>query len=378
MSLTTSDCDAKYERLLKSIGSLSNLFSDNDIPYINYRVVENIFCYCYYADNLSRTDTAYDARIKETGIGIKTFIMPRDSSIEKIAEFDRLSHKLSHLRNMELAQRVSQFRNDRILLANSLYGIKDAKYHIVARRRSEILIFETDYNMIPYQELSIIEDNGKIIRFKDKINQYSFNRSKSTLYRKFILPSEDRIKRFPVTIMEDPYNLLEKITLIETNSKQSNKSLRFGIDFIVLPLYSPSSKEKIVSPKSGLNMWNAGGRARKPGELYIPIPKKIHHLFPGFFPARHKEFNLITPSKEVLTASICQDGGKALMTNPNDALEKWLLRKIFKLKEGELLTKEIEAELSFDSVYIFKENDTVFKIDKAPYNSYQEYMESYL
>ena len=35
--------------------------------------------------------------------------------------------------------------------------------------------------------------------------------------------------------------------------------------------------------KSGLNQWNAGGRVRKYGEVYIPIPAEIRKLKIGFF-----------------------------------------------------------------------------------------------
>ncbi|MDY6787443.1 MAG: hypothetical protein SVK54_04895 [candidate division WOR-3 bacterium] len=35
---------SKYAELLKKTGSLSRLFSDNDIPYLAYRISENLFC----------------------------------------------------------------------------------------------------------------------------------------------------------------------------------------------------------------------------------------------------------------------------------------------------------------------------------------------
>ena len=63
----------EYLEMLSIVGSLSKLFSDSTIPYINYRATENIFCKYFEADNLSRDDTAYDARVKDFGVGIKTF-----------------------------------------------------------------------------------------------------------------------------------------------------------------------------------------------------------------------------------------------------------------------------------------------------------------
>jgi len=61
------------------------------------------------------------------------------------------------------------------------------------------------------------------------------------------------------------------------------------------------------------------------------------------------------------------------MTNPNKALSDWLLRKIFQLKEGELLTTEKMNMFGFDSVIIRKEADT-YTIDKAKTNSYETFI----
>src|SRR5450830_1205555 len=92
--------------------------------------------------------------------------------------------------------------------------------------------------------------------------------------------------------------------------------------------------------KSSLNQWNASGRPRNNNEIYIRIPKLIHEKFSKFFPSRYKEFKLILPNKKELSAKICQDNGKALMSNPNSALGQWLLRDVLNLKMGELLTYE--------------------------------------
>ena len=78
-----------YFHYIKSVSSLSKLFSESDIPFLHYRLAENLFCKAFNAENLSRTDTAYDAKIDNIGIGIKTFVCPSNSKTEKIAEFDR-------------------------------------------------------------------------------------------------------------------------------------------------------------------------------------------------------------------------------------------------------------------------------------------------
>jgi len=129
-----------------------------------------------------------------------------------------------------------------------------------------------------------------------------------------------------------------------------------------------------VFEKSGLNQWNAGGRKRDFGEVYIPIPAEIHKQFPNFFPERDQLFELKIPTGEVFSAKVCQDNSKALMTNPNKALSDWLLRKVFQVKEGELLTIEKMNELGFDSVIICKDINGNYQIDKAKLDSYEQFI----
>ena len=92
------------------------------------------------------------------------------------------------------------------------------------------------------------------------------------------------------------------------------------------------------------------------------------------FPSRDTPFTLITPDGKELSAKVCQDGGKALMTNPNSALADWLLRKSLKVKEGELLTMERLELMDFDSVIVSKIDERNFKIDKAPFGAFESFM----
>lgn len=147
-----------------------------------------------------------------------------------------------------------------------------------------------------------------------------------------------------------------------------------GENYVILPLYGIKNKEKFVFEKSGLNQWHAGGRKRDFGEVYIPIPIEIHKKFPNFFPERDQLFELKIPTGEVFSAKVCQDNSKALMTNPNKALSDWLLRKVFQVKEGELLTIEKMNELGFDSVIICKDANGNYQIDKAKLGSYEQFI----
>ena len=363
----------EYIKLLSAVSKLSGLFSESNIPYINYRVAENIFCKSFQADNLSRSDTAFDARLGDLGIGLKTFICSKDSSIEKVAEFNALSAHLSNYKALALAKELSNSRNERIGLAKELYGLKKGVYHIVARRAEELLLFETDYEPIDVDNLTLLRSSEKTLKFFDGQNEYSYNYSKSTLYRKFVIPEE--VSRYPIKVLKDPYKIL--LNLINEEEFGNFKSRIAGEDYVILPLYSTRSKSKKVPEKSGLNQWNAGGRTRDVGEIYIPVPAIIHKKFPNFFPKRNETFVLKTPTNDNFSAKLCQDGAKALMTNPNNALSNWLLRGLFKLKEGELLTRQKQEILGVDSIIIYKEKD-FYAIDVEPFGAYEQFKEQNL
>jgi hypothetical protein len=68
------DKQSEYERLLQGAGALSELFSDNDIPFLHYRMAENMFCKAFEASSWARSDIALDAKKDDIGLGIKTLI----------------------------------------------------------------------------------------------------------------------------------------------------------------------------------------------------------------------------------------------------------------------------------------------------------------
>ena len=78
---------------------------------------------------------------------------------------------------------------------------------------------------------------------------------------------------------------------------------------------------------------------------------------------------------ETLNASICQDNGKALMTNPNKALSNWLLRTALGLQKYELATIEKLENCNIDSVIIEKEKEYVYNIDVRPIGSYEKFID---
>ena len=357
---------------------LSNLFSDSSIPFLHYRVTENLFCKYYKAENLSRSDTAYDVKTDSFGIGIKTFTLINNASTEKVAEFNSISSELKKYKGYDLAYQLAVARNERMMFGRRLYGILDGCYHIIGRVENGLTIFNTSYPLLDTEKIHVIKESEKSIQFDDGKEFYTYNRSKSTLFKKFILPksAKDR-QEISVSIINDPYKILKKLIDIEkyngtkmdaisdikklTGVIVPQKELKLGEDFVILKLFSEKRNE--VPSKSGLNQWNAGGRARDANEVYIPIPLSIHHDFPNFFPTRDTSFTLHLPNGSSMSAKICQDGGKALMSNPNKELGKWLLRDVLHLKEGELLTMEKLNLFGFNSVIVFKMDLFNFKID---------------
>ncbi|WP_017257891.1 phospholipase D-like domain-containing protein [Pedobacter arcticus] len=360
-----------YLKLLSAVSKLSGLFSDKAVPFINYRVAENIFCRSFEAGNLSRSDTAFDANYNSVGIGLKTFVCNGNSSYEKVAEFNSLARILKDFKGKELALKLGEFRNDRINLANRIYDIENSLYHIVARREKELLLYETDYNIIDVANIHSVKENKAGLQFEDGNNLYSFNYSKSTLFRKFIIPQS--AFHLPIDIIEDPYSLLLELFEENKDLKKAKDKLIKGENYVVLPLYSIRKKEKFIFERSGLNQWYANGRKRDFGEIYIPIPAELHRKYPDFFPKRDQDFNLQIPTGEIFSAKVCQENSKALMTNPNKALSDWLLRRVLQLKEGELATIEKLDKLGFDSVIILRDGNGNFKIDIMKTDSYAEF-----
>lgn len=359
-----------YVRMLKIIGSLTNLFSDSKVPYLNYRVTENLFCKAFNAKNLSRSDVSADASLNNKGIGIKTFENKNGKTFQKIAEFNKDHIEFKKLPPEKLVKKIAELRNKRIDATKRIYKLNSMIYHCIARDEGKIKIFECDMDTIDINSIKDIKESKNTITFKDPLNEYSFNITKSTLYKKFI--TKNIILNIDVRIINNPFEILEnkfaEVKNIYYKKTISEKS------FVILPLYSVTKNKKIVYSKSGLNQWNAGGRKRDFNEIYVQIPKWIHKRFPAFFLPRDTHFNLVLPDGKILEAKICQEGSKALMSKHNADLGKWLLRAVLNLKTKELLTYEKLQEIGLDSVIIERLDSKTFSIDFRPVGTYEKFI----
>lgn len=381
-----------YFEMLRLMASISHLFSESPTPYLDYRLTENLFCKYFNAQNDARSCTAYDARLLNLGIGIKTFGINKGNSMEKIAEFNKLKPRLNDLSGIDLARQIATFRNDRMAFSNNTYNVLENQYHIVGRQDGCLKIFNTPYDMVNIDSICDVEDKEASISFNDGINEYSFNKSKSVLQKRFYLPTD--FVEVTVDILEEPLELLAQLLntheapsipqLHTTTPIASNVHIREikGIDYVILPLYSKRGVPHIPE-RSGLNQWNARGRARDSNEVYIPIPKSIHKLYPHFFPDMDSPFELVLPDGNSLSAKVCQDGGKALMSNPNAALGEWLLRKVLCKPEGEIVTIDDLYTYGIDSIKVVSTHQTnsigepIYKIifTDADYEDYTTFVE---
>ena len=383
----------EYKGMLKIVGSLSNLFSDSEKPMLYYRAHENIFCKYFEATNLSRKDCSADAVKGNMGIGLKTWV---ENDNQKVAEFGRLRPKYENKSGLDLINEIAKYRNERIDFTKRTYSLDSMIYHIVKRYPHEMRIYESAFDYIDIDHIVLDEKRGNDnnIYFSDGKHTYHFSLSKNTLY--MIFDDMELVDSLKVEILEDPYEFLKSLS--ETNyqfpvfnENNDNK--------LCLRLYSINlDGAKIVPPRSGLNQWNASGRKRDQDEVYIPYPAEDRKRQPHFFPPRNESFTLILPDGKEISAKVCQGAykalsddvyatlsdedklkedlrrqeGKAIMSNPNKALGKWLLRNVFNLSEGECVTYDQLKVFGVDSVMFTRLNDGKYRIDFCVHGTYEK------
>lgn len=369
-----------YKKMLSIIGNLTQLFSESNCPYLPYRAHENIFCKYFLAENLARADCSADAKKDRLGIGLKTWMGQDD---QKVAEFGRLRETFAGLTGLELVRKIAEYRNERIRVTKNLNGIDEMIYHIVKRVPGAMQILEHSFEYIDIDNISLIPNRGNVNNtyFTDGKHTYHFSVSKNTLY--MIFENMDLLDTFEVQIMDDPYGYLmsldgsdKAMTILKTEERDEANADK---PQICLRLYSEKANgTKFVAEKSGLNQWNAGGRRRNPDELYIPYPAEDRARTAGFFPGRDTVFDLKLPDGTVIPAKICQDSGKAIMSNPNKILGEWLLRKVFELPEGTLVTYEMLQRFGVDSVVFTKHGELEYSVDFAEIGTYEEFQEGHV
>lgn len=389
-----------YLKKLGSIAKLSSLFSDGATPFIHSRFAERLYCLETGAEDLARRDISFDALYRGVaGVGIKTYVTKskRSSNVEKIAELTSYAAKgkLVGLAGEALALKVSSVRNMRVEsdLAELNIDLSDCFYHCVVRAPDEIFVLEQDFSLIDIGKIRPTDSRGKPtasfsstghVYFEDGNFGYMFNVAKNVLYRRF--SPENGFVSKSITGLESLKigKLLDGIASLEDGNLSSPLLDKDPVPpHVILPLYSPG--KDFVNPKSGINQWNANGRKRKFPEAYIPVPRTVHRLAPGFFPPRNTTFKLRLPNGKVVLAKICQQGDKALMSNPNTALCEWLFPMIdgsFSeaerrgITQGRPYTYSDLVAIGKNSVRVSKVsgNEWDYELESAPIGSYERFI----
>ena len=364
-----------YKKMLSIVGSLTQLFSESDCPYLAYRAHENIFCKYFEAENLARLDCSADAKKNRIGVGLKTWTGQDD---QKVAEFGKLRETFAGLAGLELVKKIAEYRNERIRVTKNLNGIDDMIYHVIKRVPGAMQVLECAFDYIDIENISLITNRGNVNNtyFTDGRHTYHFSTSKNTLY--MIFEDMELLDNFNVEIMDDPYTCLMNLmpgVSAETVAEQVIPQPVVPKEHqVCLRLYSTKSDgTKFVAEKSGLNQWNAGGRKRHPDEVYIPYPAEDRERTRGFFPDRDTVFDLRMPDGTVIPAKVCQQDNKAIMSNPNKILGEWLLRNVFELPERTLVTYEMLERFGIDSVIFTKHGDLDYSVNFAEIGTYEQF-----
>lgn len=390
----------KYQKLLKAVGSMSGLFSNNEIPLFHPRFIEKLFVLTADAKDLARIDMSFDASIaNDIGVGIKTFGTTnlKKDKVEKIAEFAKSGTlgELDNLNQEDLAFKAARLRNMRVQSDTKEHGINLDKsfYHCLVRSKGVAMIHEEPYELINIDGIKPLNSYGKEIAkfendftghtyFTDGKSKYAFNRSKSVLLKRFELSKNCNSNLINIDIYDDIFTRILSWLSNETKSLVIDDQPKE--DFVVLPLYGFKNKQRFIFEKSGINSWNAKDdkRPRKFGEAYIRVTEDVKKLKPGFFPSRDYKFQLKLPNGKVVSAKICQDGDKALMSDPNIDLCTWLYelididikvshkryaeKKPYRYSDLELIGK--------DSVKVIKKDNDLFEMAMMPIGSYEKFI----
>ncbi|MBI4822721.1 MAG: NgoFVII family restriction endonuclease [Nitrospirae bacterium] len=362
----------KYKKLLHGVSQASRLFSESKKPYIHYRTAENIFCKSFIARNVSRKDCSVDAVKIDNGIGIKTFVSNGELRFEKIAEFDdREKYPLNYKDASELIKQITFYRNKRLETTVKDFNLDNILYHYIIRDVGKIFIHECPMRQIDEKSVRIKKSrktSGHILNFSDAHYDYLFNLSKHTLYKGFLTVKPLDIIEIPVEI--DDKSLTDALKELIGERRDAEFPLLETKEYVILPLYS--LREGEVPKRSGLNQWHARGRPRDYDEVYIPIPRIVHKSKPGFFPERDHKFILRTEDGREFSAKVCQENNKALMTDPNVALGKWLLRDMLRLKKGEVATLEHLRKRDADTVIVYKLKEDLYQISLHSFGSFEK------
>lgn len=395
----------KYKAGLINGAKLSKLYSDAPTPYLNSRFIEKLYIQSSDAEDITRKDNSFDAISRNrAGIGIKTFGIQKIESkfkTEKIAQFKGHSNRgaFDNLIGEKLIKTVIELRNQRVksdCIEESI-DIEKSLYHCLVRAPGIAFVHEEPYELIDNDKIFPVTSSGikaskfsktDIVWFSDSNSIYKFTRADSQLYKTFSFSKGKQSKNFRLAIDKDIWKkILNNDFRLDYLDEVSNLRSKVMEQSIVLPLYSISHGSKKIFTKSGINHWNAndGKRKRKFNETYIPIPVKVRQKFPNFLPPKDVSFSLLLPNKNIISAKVCQQDGKALMSNPNTALLDWF-QKLIDVDDEKMILRQVNRipykysdllRVGKDSLRItlLDKKKLLYKLEMCSIDSYEEFIE---
>ena len=151
----------EYLSFLKTVGGLSNLFSDSNVPYLYYRIAEKIFCRAFNAEDLSRSDVSVDAKKGSLGIWLKTFLAGNGRTLQKVAEFNADRPLYENLTPDKLVRKIAYLRNERITFTQATHELTNSIYHCVLREEGRFVLFEENMDMIEIENIRSVKKKCK-------------------------------------------------------------------------------------------------------------------------------------------------------------------------------------------------------------------------
>ncbi len=273
-----------YQTLMRTIGALSRLSSNNDAPYINYRLAEGGYMRCVPEENyedLSRHDNSFDVMLcvnnLRLGVGIKTFLAkPNGRSVEKVAEFNsqNATYKFSSMEDDVLMKTVASLRNKRVISDANAFDIEVAQsfYSCLIREPGVLKIYEFDYPLIDEHNLQLLKSSGATIKFTDGRHFYTFSKSKSVLLKEFNYADLKPLANFDVTIYDDPMELI--ILFGELLEKRATQSAQ-PEDPVTTTVLNPPPSGRDTTGLAFVTNTPTGGESPKPDWTSDPIHQAL-------------------------------------------------------------------------------------------------------
>lgn len=408
----------EYISYIEMYGALSAMFnqksSETGAPYLNSKYQETVYARSFDAEEVDFGNTPHDMKSKingnNIGIGIKTWLNSKPS-YQKVMQLKSYKNEIDLVKNDKdaLANKLATIKNRKLKMDYNRLGLSESGniYHYITRDRGEVSIQETAYPLVDIDKVEPVNLTSTSFEFRDEFKKYKYTFGDSQIWMMFGEQDDSTlIKSIKIDIMDDPFSFLKRAFQVKHDSEiiipgfGSSKSKK-ETDTVYLPLYSYRYGK--VGEKSGLNAWNGAPKSpksnipRPEAEVYIPIPKKFLEMKPRWFNPnidfldykKYKSetgknnyaFTLHLPDGKTYPALVGQQEFKALETNPQSALGKWLLYNVLNLSKGELVTNDTLRKAGFDSVKLWHKKIDDYEniwIDFAPIGSFERFMNGQL